>query len=690
MALINFSPNPNGCSCDITGSGGGPLEGNETHNFTYNIEKWRYDDTPMPHWEPDGSVSESVNIRTKSGIHFDRWGAVMTGNLDQQPLDGHTFFTSIYLVKGWTGSEIKTIQFDGDVWDIPNATGQATNTNAQGESTTSTFTVLGYRFNNSSVGWNNIKASLTIDPDCLVFETESDLDDYLRTGDSSKAINTPIPEPVEQDDYDYFISNVITSTVGAGADYSYFFRFKMNTNERLAMYKKSDGTPYDRVLKGLSGVASTYKGDYYGQEVYEEYSSNPQTQYLGAIKKLDNGTTWTPITYETNIPTFDTEAHADAYILSGDETGIIDKWRTDDVVPGEIGDPADTTPQGENGMIYTYGSRMYRLSNLQLFHFYDEVFDPTPATVQAILDGLQLFGANQINAIQDVMYLPFDASLVASMSAATSIKLGTYTMQAQGEPIQKNDKLINMGTVYFPAPYGARDFRNYEPNCKLYIMLPYAGTHELQISKYIGKNVTLKMACDVSTGQATYFLYAGGCIMDSFDCIVGVHRPITAVDHAQHTAQAMNAIMQTGQSAISTLAQGATAVTPAKAATKTREATPTQFNASFVGGAVNTIMSGYQAMNVYNDAPMTPRGSFTGGTGLFDVKSPYFVFAQLKPQMPSNLAYIMGRPSSAGGLVSSFSGFLQTCAFSLADGFTGTEEEAAEIYSLMEGGIYVD
>ena len=357
-------------------------------------------------------------------------------------------------------------------------------------------------------------------------------------------------------------------------------------------------------------------------------------------------------------------------------------------MPGEIGDPADQTPQGENGMIYTYGSRMYRLSNLQLFHFYDEVFDPTPATVQAILDGLQLFGANQINAIQDVMYLPFDASLVATMSAATNIKLGTYTMQnAQGEPIQKNDKLINMGTVYFPAPYGARDFRNYEPNCKLYIMLPYAGTHELQISKYIGKNVTLKMACDVSTGQATYFLYAGGCIMDSFDCIVGVHRPITAVDHAQHTAQAMNAIMQTGASAINTLQSGVSGGLQAggKAAVAIGAGV-----VDGLGGAVKTIMSGYQAMNIYNDAPMTPRGSFTGGTGLFDVKSPYFIFAQLKPQMPSNLAYVMGRPSSAGGLVSSFSGFLQTCAFSLADGFTGTEEEAEEIYSLMEGGIYVD
>lgn len=564
-----------------------------------------------------------------------------------------------------------------------------------GTSTTTTEDITDLRFADNTcypaAAMSNIapRCDGRIDTNIPLFLTQAEAQEYCRSGDTTGILNGDVP--VEPNEYDYYLYNRISTTVGAGWDIENLFRYKMNTGKRLAFYLHSDFglDEYDRVLVGSSEIAQSYKGDYYGQDPFPD-SNEIAMRALGEQRKMQSGTTYTPVMYETNIPTFDTLAHAQNYIDTGDETGILDKWRTEEVQPGEIGDPADQTPQGENGMIYTYGSRMYRLSNIQLFHFYDEVFDPTPATVQAILDGLQLFGANQINAIQDVMYLPFDVDDVATMSAATNIKLGTYTMQAQGEPIQKNNKLIDMGTVYFPAPYGARDFRNYEPNCKLYIMLPYAGTHELQISKYIGKNVTLKMACDVATGQATYFLYAGGCIMDSFDCIVGVHRPITAVDHAQHTAQAMNAIMQTGQSAISTLAQGATAVTPAKAATKTREATPTQFNASFVGGAVNTIMSGYQAMNVYNDAPMTPRGSFTGGTGLFDVKSPYFIFAQLKPQMASNLAAVMGRPSSAGGLVSSFSGFLQTCAFSLADGFTGTEEEAAEIYSLMEGGVYVD
>lgn len=697
---VLFSPNPYGSEVTIAGAAI-PSDDPEGKEFYIKTERENFyisSPTLPPTYEiqyGSGWAPKDAEVRgTFTGAGYGRIAAYIdySNTMTALEYDGSNTW-GINLDGGIIG--IKNGNFENVSFGKWDAEKTIKTYHQDGTSTTTTESTDQLRFADTTcypgAAMSNIapRCDARIETNIPLFLTQDEAQEYCRSGDTTGILNGDVP--VEPNVYDYYLYNRISTTVGAGWDIENLFRYKMNTGKRLAFYLHSDFglDEYDRVLVGSSEIAQSYKGDYYGQDPFPD-SNEIAMRALGEQRKMQSGTTYTPVMYETNIPTFDTLAHAQNYIDTGDETGILDKWRTEEVQPGEIGDPADQTPQGENGMIYTYGSRMYRLSNLQLFHFYDEVFDPTPATVQAILDGLQLFGANQINAIQDVMYLPFDADDVATMSAATNIKLGTYTMQAQGEPIQKNNKLIDMGTVYFPAPYGARDFRNYEPNCKLYIMLPYAGTHELQISKYIGKNVTLKMACDVATGQATYFLYAGGCIMDSFDCIVGVHRPITAVDHAQHTAQAMNAIMQTGQSAISTLAQGATAVTPAKAATKTREATPTQFNASFVGGAVNTIMSGYQAMNVYNDAPMTPRGSFTGGTGLFDVKSPYFIFAQLKPQMASNLAAVMGRPSSAGGLVSSFSGFLQTCAFSLADGFTGTEEEAAEIYSLMEGGVYVD
>ena len=670
MAII-FNPNPHDCSVSITGGGSGDVTEGSTITVNVTRKNYSYDTTPMPHYEPKFGGGWDPSSYTGTW-HVNSGYKQICGYIGQEmPIDASSVGTinvTLYAKK-----DDDTIDINANINAFSDGTQINTSTNSEHVETTTTTTNQGFGIGQSP-GFAPTAPKLegSITANFPIFDTAQHARAFLETGDTTGVLTDVVV--VVDNDYDYYIYNQITSTIGAGLNYQFYYRYKMQVNSRLAMYLiTEDDSPYDRALIGTSGIIHTYKGTRYAQDPMPDGSAD-QTRFLGVQKRLTTGTTWTPVMYETNIPTFDTQAHAENYISTGDETGIIDKWRTDDVEPGEIGEPTDTTPQGENGMVLSYGGKMYRMTNKQLASFYDEVFDPTPNVVNAILEGLQLFGSNQINAIQGVTYFPFPISHVASLSNGNDIYIGTYKItQTTGDAVLKNDKLINMGTVYFAPPYGARDFRNYEPGCKLYIMLPYAGTHELQISKYIGKNVTLKMAVDLANGSGTYFLYAGNTIMDSFDCIVGVHRPITAVDHAQHVAASMNAILQTGTGAIKAIEAGAS-----KDLKNTAK------------GALNAVTSGYQTLQTVNDAPMSTRGSFTGGTGLFDVKSPYFIFAQMKPQTPANLTAVMGRPSSTGGLVSSFSGYLSTCAFTLADGFTGTQEEAEEIYHLMAGGVYID
>ena len=674
---VVFNPNTYDSSASITGaSAGGDDPGGKEYYIEF--ERTNYYEHGASYYIQYGSGWNPILQRvsgTFTGTNYDRLAAYVDGGPflnNSLTVDGSQLWSvSIGAIKAIRQGTISTVTFGN--WNATRHTDRRyeDSHNITDEETTD------MRFNISpalGVAMSNIAPRCvgTVSTNIPLFFTEAECDEYLRTG-SGTPLNPD--EEVTPNDYDYYIYNRITRTTGAGWDIEYLYRYKMNNGGRLAFYKRDlIGYPqFDRTLYGSGDIAIIYKGEEYGQDPFP-IASSTVLNFLGEQKKMESGTTYTPIMYETNIPTFDTEAHAQAYVESGDETGIIDKWRTNDVEPGEIGEPTDTTPQGENGMVLTYGGRMYRLSNLQLFYFYNEIFDGQSSTIEAILEGLQLFGANQINALQGVTYYPFDLDDVATISSGSDIYIGAYKVTSTtGDAIQKNDKLINMGSVPFPAPYGARDFRNYEPFCKLYVMLPYAGTHELQISKYIGKNVGLKMAVDLATGCGTYFLYAGNTIMDSFDCVIGTHRPITAADHAQHVSASENAIMQTVGAVGSALTAGVS-----------------MSLAGVAGGAAQAVTKGYQAMNIINDPPMTCRGSFTSGVGLFDVKSPYFIFAQLKPQTPANLQSVMGRPSSAGGLVSSFSGYLSTCAFTLADGFTGTQEEAEEIYRLMSGGIYVD
>lgn len=701
---VLFSPNPYGSEV-VIGGGAIPSDDPEGKEFYIKTERTNYfisSPTLPPTYEIKygaGWSPKEAEVRgTFTGEGFGRIAAYIdySNTMTALEYDGSSPW-GINLDGGIIG--IKNGNFENVTFGKWDAEKTIKTYNQDGTETTTTENTDQLRFADTTcypgAAMDNIapRCEGRLETNIPLFLTQAEAQEYCRSGDTTGILNGDVP--VTPNVYDYHMYNRISTTVGAGWDIENLFRYKMNSGKRLAFYMHSDFgiDEYDRVLVGSDEIEQSYKGDYYGQDPFPD-SNEIAMRALGEQRKMQSGTTYTPVMYETNIPTFDTLAHAQNYIDTGDETGIIDKWRTDDVIPGEIGDPTDQTDQGENGAVFSYGGGMFRLSNAQLASFYTEAFNTDPNVMQSILDGLQLFGSNQINAIHDVMYIPFNAEDVATLSSGNDIYLGSYKMTTlTGDRVLKNDKLINMGSHYFAPPYGAGDHRNYAPLCRIFVMLPYAGTHELQVDKYIGKNVTLKLAVDLTTGAGTYFVLSNNTIMDSFDCQIGAHRAITAVDHAQHVAAVTNAILQTGTQGIKTVAGATHAINPAQAATAGREATKTSLNAGGLGGAVSgaigTVVSGFQGMQSTFDYPMTERGSFNGFLGMFDVKSPYFVFCQMKTKQAQNLIAVKGKPSAAGGKLSSFSGYFEAAAVDLPS-FSGTEAEAEELMSILKGGIYID
>lgn len=689
MANVPITPNPNGCTISCSGGGSGEIEEGSTLSLTCTRKNYHVDDTPMPHWEIlyGGGADPSV-LTCSVTVGNDNIKKICGFLSTTSPLDGSQATGGVNIT---LHGLLQNDTIDNNAEYNMNLSGSyiRTTTDSEGESHSQSGDVTGLR--KDAIGWfpAGPKVEGDFDANFPIFMTMAEADTWLLTGEGTP-LN--VMTPIEPNTYDYYIYNMITSTLGSGTDFENYERYATVTNGRLAYYLKTDGM-FDRALTGVENITDVYKGDS-PEEDPMPLATVPFTKALGAAVKYDNGDKYYPLMYQTNIPTFDTKAHADNYILTGDETGIIDKWRTDDVQPGEIGDPTDQTEQGENGAVFSYGGGMFRLTNAQLASFYAEAFNTDPNVMQSILDGLQLFGSNQINSIHDVMYIPFAAEDVATLSSGNDIYLGSYKMTTlTGDRVLKNDKLINMGTHYFAPPYGAGDHRNYAPLCRIFVMLPYAGTHELQIDKYIGKNITLKLAVDLTTGAGTYFIFSNQTIMDSFDCQIGAHRPLTAVDHAQHVAAVTNAILQTGTQGIKTVAGATNAINPAQAATASREATKTSLNAAglggVVGGAIGTVVSGYQGMQSTIDYPMTERGSFNGFLGMFDVKSPYFVFCQMQTKQAENLIRVKGKPSAAGGKLSSFFGYFEAAAVDLPS-FSGTEAEAEELMSILKGGIYID
>lgn len=523
---------------------------------------------------------------------------------------------------------------------------------------------------------------------------------YYRDGDADGFLNA---DSYATKKFEYFIKNTVYKNGTLLYYRDYKFKTDSQTDPHCMALVRNDSVGYDHILNGqnsnhITQILSRGRSDRANE--YAPTSSAP-TEYLRYSQETAGGNDYTVSFWRTNIHCFDNQNDANDYISTGNtenSTNNQDVNRANNtIVDGHIGDVVTQTDNGTSGISFAYGGQIYALSSVNLASFFTNVLFSTDTDIKnALLEGLQLFGANQINAINGCMYLPIsDISDIASVSSVNKCFIGTYEAPITAQRVVANDKMINCGSAVFEPAYG--DVRDFEPYCKLYVMLPYCGTHELTISKYIGKTVSLKYAVDVTTGACTAYLYANNVIMDSFDGTMGVQRPITAVNQQAQVSSIINGIMGTAESVSKTVGTagmaiaGGSALSSATTGAKAISASGEIANAgtNFGGGVQGTILQGYNALQASLDAPMSTRGAFSGILGQFGNQYPYFIFAWLKTSKPANEIETVGLPSNAGGAVGNFGGFLQCSAFNLANGFGGTDAEANEIYSIMSSGVYV-
>ena len=535
---------------------------------------------------------------------------------------------------------------------------------------------------------------------------------YRQSGgtDTSDIQNTD--KPITSNNFKYFIKNTVSKN---GSIYRYSdYRFETSSAtdpHKMCLVKAPNGVGYDYTLQGQNASVITKILQRNRQDNANDYAetSSADTEYLKYSQTMASGTIYHVDFWRTNIYCFDNQNDADDYLNTGNTdnaTNVKDVNRANDtLVDGHIGDVVSQTDNGSCKMAMVSGSKIYAVTSLALSAFFNNVLFNNDAVTQGktvmeqVLDGTQMFGANQINAIGGCLYLPLDIDDIATTSDVTHATIGSYIADLNGKQVLKNNKMINCGTVFFEAPYG--DWRDYE--CKLFCILPFCGMHELNISAYINSNVTLKYAVDVTSGACTAYLYSDNKIVDAFDGSMGVSRPLTAVNQQAQSDAVVNGIISTATNTAKTIGTAGTiAISGGSMAgiqAGTKEAK--KFNAygagadligseaQLGGGVQGTILQAYNTLQCAIDQPMTNRGAFAGILGQFGNMSPYFVFAWQKNSKPANEIETVGLPSNAGGAVGSFGGFLQCSAFNLANGFNGTDNEANEIYSIMSSGVYV-
>ena len=540
-----------------------------------------------------------------------------------------------------------------------------------------------------------------------VFDTQAHAEAYLRdntvltgllNGDSSVD-----PEEAYKEQFDFwYIKNVYghntRSLTGFTDARNYRFFPKSEIKIALLYHTPTSAEPYNyKLITDYNYNVKSARPFEYDDEDYNT-ASTWYDEYLKNSISFGDNDYYSVFKWDTNIPTIDTQEDMDDY-FAGRKTidEVATNWKdiarqnNDLVAPDLPGlDKDDETPTGSNGMVYTYGAKLYEVTNIELAALFSEMFDTQ--NLQSILDGNKLFGADVFNAISNIVYLPLsDLSDICSFGSGTNnIWIGSWESQnAQGRLISKNDKKINCGSFFFADNFG--DFRSLDPFQRFFAMIPFCGFFELTVSKYIGKTVKVEMAIDITTGGVLAMLYANDILMDQFSGQCGASRPVTARHSATYFSNIVNAI--TG-SAGTFGSAGKGAMQAAKGLTSGAGGAAVLGGAALgVGvaavGAVGGTLKAYQLKEAIDSPPIMSSGALAGCMSYFSNTKVHFIVAQKKTVRPLNELETIGYPSNQGGTVGSFSGFLSCSAFKMADSFTGTKRELQMIYDIMKGGIYI-
>lgn len=562
---------------------------------------------------------------------------------------------------------------------------------------------LGLGYNFGTIGYaHNIKVAgfllgTSYSTNIPLFDTQAHAVAYLRDNTITDGLlngtQTTPEEEYENDQKYYHLKNLVAR--GGGSTWTPVinanYRFKPLSG-KICVYKHkpTESAPYEWKLKNYSGYDIwKSQGVNYNDDDDYNLTTNITTEYIENSLKFGT-TNYRVNIFDTDIPTWETEQDADDYIAGLKDISECLNYdyivRTNQEILGpDIGQADPGNDNGTNGMVYSYGSRMYVMSSSHLAGFFADVFNT--ANINDILDGTKLFGSNQIGAITGIMYFPCDISEFCTVtSPGTTPHVGTWvcpTATSNGY-ITKNDKMIDCGGAQLNPIYN--DFRDLEPYNLLWVTLPFCGTHQLQLTKYLGKFISFKYSIDAVTGVCTCHIYADGIEMDSFDGACSSSRPITAIDQTQYLSNVIGAVnsgMNAGTGAISSGAQAIAGAMTGNVAGMVGGV------AGFGASGAEGVFSAYNVMQAVDNPPMTTRGSASGCQGFFGPTRIHLHFFQKKSVKPLRSLELCGAPSNASGTVAQFSGFLKCSTVKIADGFTGTNDELKEIMQYLKNGIYV-
>lgn len=456
------------------------------------------------------------------------------------------------------------------------------------------------------------------------------------------------------------------------------FTLKMLSPEVVAGYSLASPQSVFEQVSETSYTPNTtgYNGDYYGNlarylETGADYPGDGIYDHYATF-------------FYTNIYIMPSQAAAEEAILTGDYSEAVNY---NDVNAGKYG----RTPEIGEDLDVAFGEgtfsspfvAQYVMSDAGVRDVSSIFFTDDGTLLENIERGLKLFGAKPVDAIMSLVAFPFDVTDIANCSTQNYIYFGSYKHDLTYSVNRIYNQLsnyLNLGTVYLrPIFFNWRDYRD----ITLSVYLPYIGWQDLQIEKYVDQSVNIRYYVDLNTRQCAAVLVNTGPdgksrLCDYFTGEIGIELPVVGSNFSEYARSEIQHIGNTVKGMLNPLSPETLSNVSNFGDMMTN--TPTKFD--------NYGMYKFGQNGSPKDIQMT-KGSFSSGVGMYLPQSVIFRYDIHDIAEPELLSALAGKPSTASGKISNFSGFLSGRVSKLvSSGMTDMEIQEL-MNAVMNDGIYI-
>lgn len=341
------------------------------------------------------------------------------------------------------------------------------------------------------------------------------------------------------------------------------------------------------------------------------------------------------------------EFDPDAISYAGGGTGKFDN------ASDTIGVPALPTLSAVSaGFVAMYSPTLTQLNQLASFLWTDNLFDP---------DNFKKLFTDPMECIIGLTIVPVQPSSSGSMS----VKVGYVDTGISMARLSSQYAEVNCGTLQADEFWGSA--LDYSPFTKIHIYLPYVGMREINADDIMGKSVGVVYHIDLLSGACTAFVTAGGSVLYQFNGQCSINIPMAASNFTEMIHSAISAI-----GSVAMTASGAGAASSA-------------VDAAAVGTAAN--MGAAAANSAISSKPtFSHSGQMGGSGGMLAVQTPYIIIERPRQCVADDVNKFAGFPANITYKLYDLEGYTVVDSIHL-DGFSCTDNEAAEILSLLKGGV---